>query len=402
MRNVLLITDHFPPEQSGASGRTFSIYKYLPLFGYNVIVLTIPVYGKLADEKNIYRIDSIYDWKKQKIFSKIFKKFISKAFGLFYINYDRYWEKCIFKSITEIIENIDIIYSTYPHSASTIISFKLSRKYKIPLISEFRDGFLFEPVERLNPVQKFSRKIVERKIVNHSNAIITISKNISKYFQEQYNKKEIYTVYNGYDDNDFQFLNSVKEQLSVDKTLIVHYGQINKSRYRSIKPLLIALQRLKKDRSLNSINFELSFIGDYNRKEIESINQYKLNDIIKIYKPVDKIEGLKKIVSMYHFLFLYGVQSETSVITNKIYEYIKLNKPIIAVCKGNEAEEIIKRTGTGEVADFDPDSIYNIFNKYLNKQYKFSPDKEEIKKFNRKDQAKQISEILNSVVNEIR
>ncbi len=398
MKNVLLITDHFPPEQSGAVGRTFSIYKYLPQFGYNVTVFTIPFYGKLADEKNIYRIDSIHDWMQQRIFSKkIFIKFISKIWGLFYINYDRYWEKGIFKNIQGIIENIDIIYSTYPHSASTIISCKLSRKYKIPLISEFRDGFLFEPVERLNPLQKFSRKIVERKIVYHSNAIITISKKISKYFQDQYNKKEIYTVYNGYDETDFQFLNNVKEQLLEDKTLIVHFGQINKSRFRNIKPLFVALKRLKKDKFLNSFNFELSLVGDYNRKEIELINQYKLNDIIKIYEPVDKIDGLKKIVSTYHFLFLYGVKSETSIITNKIYEYIKLNKPIIAVCKGNEAEEIIKRTGTGEISDFDQDSIYNIFNKFLNKQYKYSPNSEEIKKFNRKNQAKQISQILNSV-----
>ena len=71
MKTLLLITDHFPPEQSGATGRTYSLYKYLPQFGFKVIVITISTYGRLDHEKNIYRFDSEHEWQKQGYFPLI-------------------------------------------------------------------------------------------------------------------------------------------------------------------------------------------------------------------------------------------------------------------------------------------------------------------------------------------
>jgi glycosyltransferase involved in cell wall biosynthesis len=404
MKNLLLITDHFPPEQSGAVGRTYSLYKYSPLYGYNVIVITIAVYGKLSDEKNIYRFDSIHDWKQQGYFSrKALSKYISKFIGIFYINYDRYWENVINIKIQEILKNkIDIIYSTYPHSASLLIGYHLSKKYRIPLITEFRDGFLFEPIEKLQIIQKILRKKLEKKIILHSQAIITISKNISQYFQSNYPTKKTFTVYNGYDPDDFKFIKNKKKNLSGDKIFIAHFGQFNQSRKRDILPFIKALDNVKRDKQLNQRNFELSLIGHYTGREKKMIKKYKLDDIIKIYPPVPRLAGLKQIAAQYHFLLLVGVKQERSIITNKLFEYIKLNKPIIGICKGNEAETIIKKTRTGEVADFDTASIYHIFIKFLNKEYQFYPDQEEIKKFNRKKQVMKISQILDALYDEKR
>jgi glycosyltransferase involved in cell wall biosynthesis len=399
MKNLLLITDHFPPEQSGAVGRTYSLYKYLPQFGYNVIVITIAIYGKLNNEKNIYRFDSIYDWKKQGYFSrKAIYKYISKLIGLFYINYDRYWEKVIYRNIDRICQTkIDFIYSTYPHSASLFIGYHLSKKYNIPLITEFRDGFLFEPLEKLNIIERYSRKCFEKKIILHSTVVITIGKNLTNYYKNRYPASSVYTVYNGYNEDEFQFMRNMKEKMSDKKILIAYFGQFNQSKKRDIIPLINALKKLKIDKKIKSSNFELSLMGNYTIPEKKLIDKYKLNDIIKIYESVPKLVGLKKIAGMYHFVLLYGIKAESSIISSKIFEYLKLNKPIIGICKGNESEEIIYQTQTGEVADFDQDSIYNIFNKFLNKQYKFNPNTEEIKRFDRREQAKKIAHILNSL-----
>ncbi len=399
MKNVLLITDHFPPEQSGAVGRTNSLYKYLPQFGYNVIVITVSAYGKLDGEDNIYRFDSFYNWQKQGYLSgKAFFKSLSKILGIFSINYDQYWEKDINKKIGGIIQKkIDFIYVSYPHSASLIIGYKLSAKFNITLITEFRDGFLFEPVEKLNIMQKLSRRYFEKKIVSRSKVIITISKYLTKYYKDKYNAKKVYTVYNGYDEDEFKFMEDIKKECSDKKTFIAYFGKFNESKARDILPLLKALANLKKDNKINSSNFELSLIGAYNNQEKKLIEKNKLNDIIKIYQPIDKINGLKKLASKYHFLLLYGVKAESSIISSKIFDYIKLNKPIIGICKGNESEEIIHKTHTGEIADFTEESIYDIFIKFLNNQYQFNPIINEIKKFDRKEQARQISQILNSV-----
>ena len=399
MKNIILLTDHFPPEQSGATGRTFCLYKYLPRFRYNVYVITVSEYGKLKKEENIYRFDSFNQWQKQGYLThKALLKYYTKFIGIFYLNYDRYWEKEIYKNIDPIIQKkIDYIYTTYPQTASLVIGYRLSKKYGIPLITEFRDGFLFEPVEKLNILQRIQRRYFEKKIITHSKIVITISKYLTKYYKDKYGILKTFTVYNGYDEDDFQFMKNSKVNLSNDKILIAHFGQLLESRKRSIIPLLKAMKKLKIIKKLNSSNFELSFIGKYNNKEKKLIKKYKLNDIIKIYPPMDKIEGLKRISNRYHFVLLHGVLSESSIITNKVFEYIKLNKPIIGICKGNESEKIIQKTQTGEIADFTEESIYNTFNKFLSNQYQFSPNINEIKKFNRKEQVKQISQILQSI-----
>jgi len=71
-----------------------------------------------------------------------------------------------------------------------------------------------------------------------------------------------------------------------------------------------------------------------------------------------------------------------------------LHKPVIGICKGNEAELIIKKTGTGEVCDFDEKSIELLLIKMLNDEIHYQPDHLEISKFNRKHQAKEIAGII--------
>ena len=192
-------------------------------------------------------------------------------------------------------------------------------------------------------------------------------------------------------------MENIKNECSDKKTFIAYFGKFNESKTRDIIPLLKGLVKLKNDNKIDSSNFELSLIGTYNKQENNLIEKNKLNDIIKIYQPVDKISGLKKLAAKYHFLLLYGVKGECSIISSKIFEYIKLNKPIIGICKGNESEEIIQKTQTGEIADFTEGSIVQIFNKFLNDQYHFKPNINEIKKYDRKEQAKKISQILDSI-----
>ena len=97
------------------------------------------------------------------------------------------------------------------------------------------------------------------------------------------------------------------------------------------------------------------------------------------------------------YLLFYGVPGETTVISSKLPEYIRLHKPIIGICKGNEAAVIIQNTGTGEVCDFDESSISSLLVRVLNNEISYHPDFAEISKFERKYQTKQIAGIIKDV-----
>jgi hypothetical protein len=75
-----------------------------------------------------------------------------------------------------------------------------------------------------------------------------------------------------------------------------------------------------------------------------------------------------------------------------------MNKPILGICKGNEAENIIQDTSTGLVCDFDVNSIANMFREFLANKDVFNPDISKINLFNRKSQAQQIGKIISKVI----
>jgi len=133
--------------------------------------------------------------------------------------------------------------------------------------------------------------------------------------------------------------------------------------------------------------------------EKERISNYGLNEVISFLPQMNKKEGFSFIEKQADYLLFYGVPNQTTIISSKLPEYIKLAKPIIGICKGNEAEIIIKKTGTGEVCDFDEKSIEKLLMKVVKDEIFFKPQIAEIQKFNRKHQSKEIAQIIRNVIN---
>ncbi len=401
--NILIISYHFPPEKSGGTGRPYSLYKYLPNHGITPIIITHHGYGQLRNDKNIIRCNSLSDWRNyrrpgKKLFLKIFSKLLNHAGAS--IQRDFFWQRQVLNTADTIITSnkIKAIYSTYPEIDAMALGLHLSEKHKLPLIAEFRDGLLFEPLSRYNIMQKGKIGGIEKRIVDRSKAVITIGKNLSQYYIDSYDKRKVFTIHNGYDPDDFEGLQNLPSTSGRQKLKIVHFGGLSTSRSTNINSLLHALQRLKNNRFISEQAFELSLIGNYTRTEHKLVQALKLNDIIRFYPPMKKKEGFGKIKSEYDFLLFHGVRGSKTVISSKLPEYLKLDKPILGICRGNEAQDIILRTGTGEVCDFETDSIYALFKKFIEGLFIYNPDKTEIEKFNRKAQTKQIANVIKTAL----
>jgi len=398
MVNILIIAYHFPPEMSGGVNRPYSFYKYFYEYGLQPIIITHDAFGYSDNESNVIRCNSLRDWRNAKIFNKkIFLKIICKMLnstGLLVQN-DFVWQHNVKKIISNIIlkNRIKGIYATFPPIDTLMLGIFISRKYHLPLLSEFRDGLVFESLQKYHVIQKARVLKIERIVLEHSKAIVTIGKKLSQYFIHNYHNKNIFTVYNGYDKIDFEGLQKNKLP-RLNKVKIAHFGAFNRSRKTDITPLLMALDRLKADAAINRRSFELSLIGTYTKDEHKMVAKIGLNDIIYFYPQMKKQDGFRRISSDYNFLLFYGVKDQKTIISSKLLEYLMLNKPILGICKGNEAEEIITKTGTGEVCDFIVDSIYDLFKKFIEGKYKYNPRKEEITKFDQKILVGQTADII--------
>ena len=129
----------------------------------------------------------------------------------------------------------------------------------------------------------------------------------------------------------------------------------------------------------NDFNFIIDFIGNISSNEKKLFELLELNDVVNFKKPILRNQR-ESTFSNYDFGLLIGVQGQKTYISSKVFDYIEYKLPILAICKGNEVEEIILSNKFGITCDFDANSILNAFkysksnqeNYYLNYNDQYS------------------------------
>jgi len=404
MINVLIITGHFPPQQGAGANRPYSLFKYFKHHNINPFVITKKFNNTLVNEGNIYFAQSDINWRGNKsvIFSILVRAFSFLKFKFIDIYTDRLWLKSALKEAKIIInkEKIELIYVTFPGPEALLLGVKLSKLTHIPLISEFRDGLLFESLYRNQTMlQRWHICSLEKRVVQASAAIITIGNTLTTYFKNEYHLSTAYTVFNGFDEDDFIGLKpNFKINQNHTHKIIYHFGNLNSSRSTDRSGFFEAICYLKQHEIIDSNSVSIIFIGNFTKYEYDLAIKFDVEDIVKFKPSMPKLEGIKQMLSNGSALLFYGVKGEKSIISSKLPEYINMNLPILAICKGNEAESIIRTTNTGLVSDFDLMSIVAMFTNFIQKGYDYKPDKEVISTFNRKYQTAEVAQIIKNVL----
>lgn len=389
-KTVLLITDHYPPEQSGAVARTRALHIYLSK-KFNVVVFTLNNYGEVPgeDKNSVFRFEGSIFWQKKITLKKLIIKLLGKVYECFYASRDFIFERNILKSSMLKRINPDLIYGTYPGLSSWILAIKLSKKYQAKLVLEYRDGFSFEPIEKQNFLSKILKRRMEKRFLRNTDLAVTIGDSLTADLEGIIKSSKIKTIYNGSEKEYFQDLNyNATQKQKGNQVHIIHFGSILKSKDRDISCLI----KFLKNYTFSGKRIIFEFIGNLNYKEqmlFSSIENKNLE--IRIKKPIPKLEGFQYILDNADFLFLYGDPGQKTFISSKLFEYLFLAKPILAICLGNDAEKIIKKANAGLVADFHENSISEIFNKALSHNFIFSPNKAFITDFQRKNQITNLS-----------
>ncbi len=390
-QSILLVSYYFPPETNGGASRAFANYHYLNKQGYRVIVITNDRTSNIDCVADIYRVRC---WRNAGIIG-LTKRILGSVLTKlgFYYGEDLYWCDAVSKAIKSLKGNIDIVYASFPGADALIVGMSTANILNAKLVTEFRDGFYFEPHISMNIFQRWGAKRLEKKVVEASEKIVCATRTITEYFKETYRNENIHTIYNGYNKLDFKAYDAGNMDDGSPPATLIHLGQLAGSRKRSIRPLLDALMELYDDGEINRNNFELLFLGTLTDQELENLSDLFLSGIVK-YRPSVPKEQAFSIVSDYKYLLFYGVPGQKSVVSSKLLEYIRMGKPVLGVCKGNEAAEIIDLTGVGEVADYDKEEIKALFINALNGTVTYIPNTDQIKFFDRENQVNKLSEIL--------
>ena len=410
--NILLIAYYYPPINSGGSVRPEKMAKYLSKFGHNVTVLTQSYNRTDFTQKNIIRIYDVSHNKDRKGINKIkwlFLRSFTEILNLLGVYYSIYslWKRNIIKYEKKIIEQVnpDIIITTYPPVETLEIGLLFSKKYKIPLISDFRDGLLFEPIEkeRIKKYKCIREKYeeIEREAASQSETIITIAAPIRDYFKNMYKTKSM-TIFTGFDPDDFKNL-PLNIKLDHSKFNIVFTGGFSLAeKFNRVDYFFESIRILIKKNPELTKKIRIHLIGNYTKKELNSLKELINKDIIVCHGFVERKIALafQKEADILLIITLPDRKSSTST---KIFEYIYSKKPILGLTHKTVLADIIGDTKTGWIVH--PQKPKEISNLIFGLVYRpdlcnsIAPDPQKIKNYSTESQLKNLDILLSNILN---
>ena len=378
MRNVLLIAYDFPPMSVSRALRTLKFVKYLPIFGWNPIILTVEkdinnleftnasFSKELSAKVNIYRsqIMEPYDiyrlfGGKQKQFSREcsilhtdckstkFSEKIKNIVSSFFIPDAKIgWYPGAIRKAKQIFNKhkIDVIYSTSPKNTAHIIAKYLSRRYKKPWVADFRDPWPAYYQARPSLLKKLDESW-EDKVLSEATRITVAWPGILKDItvrHKDFDKSKAILFTNGFDEDDFNGV--IPKEL---KHFTISYaGTFYKD--RNPESLFKGLALLFKEKSELRKDIRVLFIGISDPLLRNLIDKYNLSDVVEHIPHITHRECISYLAGS-HLLFLDTLRD---CVPGKLYEYLGLRKPILALVPfETTVAKIINETQAGVVVD---------------------------------------------------
>ncbi len=420
---ILLIAYYYPPLGGPASIRLGKSVKYLRSFGVEVDVLTVNniVYHSYDyDLMEECKPDDIVKVNSCELLSLLYS--IVKLRSLFFksnkikcSNRSYFSLSAPFRSFLKGILPVDdkigwllpalrrakkmvkikqynlIIASVAPHT-SALIAYYLSKKSKIPLLLDFRDHWSLNPYNHyLTPLHRKTSYYFEKKAVYQSSLMTFVGNKmreemLAKYPKFEREKTEV--IYNGYDEADFTSVKTKEE----DKIVILYTGSLYQQ--RSPENFLNALCEIK---NTLSPKLRVRFIGNYHPEMLKLLENKNLSGIVELVPQISHKESVVQMLRSDILLLLIPSDDGQSVITSKIFEYIRSGKKIIAMIPENsEAAELLK--SYEQVYICNPDNIEEI--KYKILQAIASGSKKikhfDMSKYSRESQSRKLLQFIKS------
>lgn len=436
MKKLLIVAYYFPPSGGPGVQRVLKNVRYLPEFGWEPIVLTVSngqfpardeslleqvpetttvIRTKIFEPYDIYRmftgrkkgeavdVNTIKKEGQKTTFKERVAEFIRATF--FIPDARVGWLFSARKKALEIIDKygVEAVYSSSPPYTCSLIARYAQRKRNIPWIAGFRDpwtGFISTPKRWFLPASIDRR--MEHSVFRGADFVECAWQGIIKDALEKYpdlDRSKFKHVPNGYDSNDFpDAVNAENEKFTITYTGSL-YGRRNPdSLFKAIKQL-IENNKIKPD------DFHLRFVGRFGSEVMEMFEKSGFRESIETVSYVPHHESIRYLMKSDALLLIVDESKESEeIVPGKVYEYVGVKRPILAIAPVESAiADLMQETKSGVVAhQSEINKIAKIFYEYYlnwkNKGSGFEPDEKAVNKYERKEAARTLSELLNSLV----
>jgi glycosyltransferase involved in cell wall biosynthesis len=401
MPKVLIITYHFPPSTSVGGIRPGKFAKYLPEFGWEPRILTVPTNSaKPVDHERLRQLAHLpidrpaplptpldaYLWLKGRVQAVAANQNgpngalrasgtpgDENANGIL-TSVRRTGARC-FSALFELPdkevgwlipavvrgmrvirrENVNVIFATSPPTTPAVVGLALSVLTGRPLVTDLRDPLILharKPDTQRTRLSDAIERWLEREIMRRSVRIITTTTlfraRLSSQFPEL-SQGAIDTITNGFDPDDFAALppcTTHQDRFTISYFGTFYYG-------RTPRDLLRALGELVREGTLDRRDLDVTFYGDVAAAEgVETrdlARQFGLSDCVDEKGQLPYGEALRQMIRASVLLLL--APDQPMQIPAKAFEYLAARRRILCVSSPGATADLIRESGAGYVIE---------------------------------------------------
>ncbi|MBX7154220.1 MAG: glycosyltransferase family 4 protein [Bacteriodetes bacterium] len=434
MKNLLIVAYYFPPSGGPGVQRVLKNVQYLPQFGWNPIVLTVSNGTFPArDESLLAKIPPNITVVRTHIYEPydLYRTFVgeqqNKAIDVSVLTKDG--SGGIKKSIAEFIRatffipdarigwmfsavkagkqlikehNISAIYSSSPPYTCSLIGRALKRSTGLPWIAGLRDPwteFLTTPKRWFLPAM--IDRHLEHSVLKEADYVECAWEGIITDARRKYPelpREKFLHVPNGYDSADFPEVPKQENQ----RFTITYSGSLYG--LRNPYTLLQALELAVKNNSIDVSKILFRIVGRVGDDVKQTLEQSILRDSIEIIPYVPHGESIAYLMKSDMLLLIVDDTKESNeIVPGKVYEYIGVMKPVLALAPNQSAvAKLLRETNAGvtiELGDVTGcvEEIVKSYALWNEKQPLYHPHVDLIQRYERRESARELANTLDKL-----
>jgi hypothetical protein len=348
-KNVLLISQSFPPRIAPSSRRAGCLAKYLPEFGWRPVVLCQrwmpeisacdPQYVPGIPDQVLLEavpVPILPRWSRGHVL-EIFRRGLlpHTVPGPFLREGKRALER-IFRKI-----RIDAIWASYPPASSHVLADWASRRWEVPWVADYRD-IVNQYYQGLRsafvvPIRIFQ----EKRILRTASEIIATSDGFAETMRKRL-RRNILIIHNGFDPTDL----APSSSIPIKKFNIVYTGGVTHG-FPDFRPLLDGLGKCINSGEIDMDHISVEFYGEGNERRLrEMFSGHTYEQLVRIEGAIPWRECRK--IQRNAAVLLQQTLGVNGWLTAKIFEYLAARRPILAIpADNNGIDELLHETGAG-------------------------------------------------------
>lgn len=429
MRRVLILSYHFNQTDNIGSVRLRGLAKYLPLFGWEPVVITAKTVRSSGDPESnppgnpVTVIEVPYDdpfvrWKKalglptditvrenfnlpaEKRGKTVLDRLLDLWIEIFTYPDDTIdWARAAVEKATELREvtAFDAVISSSSPCTAHIIGSELKKRFCIPWIADFRDLWTQNHYNEHSRIRNCLERNLELRNLATSDLLTTVSGPLSEKLKELHTGKRVVPIVNGFDPDQMNPGLPLSEKFCVTYTGVLYKGK------RDPEPLLRSLRNLIDEGTVDPRDIEVNFFGNDQGWLVHDVTKYHLDGIVKVHGPVPRAESIRRQrEAQVLLLLLWNDPEEKGVYTGKIFDYLAARRPVLAI--GTEkgvVDDLLEETNAGIHVSTDEEIREQLLKYY--KEYKnsgvvrFQGDTGTIERYSHREMAKRFAGALDEV-----